>query len=418
MRPLFENDTIQTIEIVIAETGSVVLAGHDDATSESEDDADKADSSSDKSESPTNHKQEVAAVQCIQSIKAQLTRRSEDDFKKSRGSEDPPTAVTISLTSIPNDRLGYHTLFQQWLSELLALARDKGRLAFELPETMDGMQCSLSFEAAYKVFPFRADSLAAAGLMTDLQLLSQSTFEVLQLVPLSCIDASLIFGVPITVCAKLENGLVQYKEMKALVSCLFQYLSEKEVVLLLRSTDAHATEPLNFGDPLYHANGQTFLLMAEELPCQNLMASSQSQPDVDGASQTKCSGTGPSTGMLVRVASAEQLIDSGSSKVLGEDGDIESMKELSEYVENSLDFLDNSALNPLIIAAVKTSQYESVLETIPTKESDFGADTPWTDNDGVGARVRTSGSDGEESLANKSEDEDSMGDLWTAFSYA
>jgi hypothetical protein len=122
--------------------------------------------------------------------------------------------------------------------------------------------------------------------------------------------------------------------------------------------------------------------------------------------------------MLVRVASAEQLVDSGSNKVLGADGDVEAMKEISEYVENSLDFLDSSALNPLLIAAMKASQYESVLETVSTEESDFGADTPWTDNDGVGSRVRANGSDGEESLANKSEDDDSMGDVWNAFSYA
>ena len=417
MRPLFEKNALRSVVIVIAQTGSVVLAGQLDIASQSEGDADNPELSSDKSELSPIHKQELAAVQCIQSIKSQLTRRSEDDFKKSRGSEDPLTVVTISLASIPNDHVGYHTLFQQWLSELLALARDKGRLAFEFPETIDGMQCSLSFEAAYKVFPFRADSIAAAGLMTDLQLLSQSTFEVLQLVPLSCIDASLIFGVPITVCAKLENDLVQYKEMKALVSCLFQYLIEKEVALLLRSADTSVTAPMDFGEPLYHVHGQTFLLMAEELPCRNLLAPSQSQPDGEGASQAKASGTRPSTGMLVRFASAEQLLDSGSSKVLGEDGDVESRKELSEYVENALDFLDSSALNPLIIAAMKASQYESVLETVPMEESGFVAETPWTDNDGVGARVRANSSDGLESLTNKSEDDGSMGDIWNAFSY-
>jgi hypothetical protein len=411
MRPLFEYKALRSIEIVVAETGSVILAGNDEtAQADTENpDTEMPDASSDKSDSPP--KQEIAALQCIQSIRTQFTKRAEADYKKSRGSEDPPTAVEISLSSISNNRLGYHTLFQQRLSELLALARDKGRLAFELPETMYGMQCSLSFEATYKVFPFRADSIAAAGLMADLQRLTKSKFEVLQLVPLSCIDASLIFGVPITVCAKLENDLAQYKEMKALVGCLFQYLSEKEVALVLRSSDASATESLDLGEPLYHAHAQIFLLMAEELPCQNLMAPSQSQPN---ACQMQGAGTGPSTGMLARFASAEQLVDSGSSKVIGADGDVESMKELTEYVENSLDFLDSSALNPLLIDATKTSHYESASETAPAEESDSGADTPWTDTDGVGARLLTNGSDAEQSLVDISDDDD---DAWNGFVY-
>jgi hypothetical protein len=417
MRPFFERNAIRSIEIVVAETGSVVLAGNDEtAQDEMENldtenpDTEMPDASSDKCDAPP--KQEIAALHCIQSIKTQFTKRSEADYKKTRGSEDPPTAVEISLASIPNNRLGYHTLLQKRLSEVLALARKKGWLAFELPETMDGMQCSLSFEATYKVFPFRADSIAAAGLMADLQHLTQAKFEVMQLVPLSCIDASLIFGVPITVCAKLENDLAQYKEMKALIGCLFQYLSVKEVALVLRSKDVRASESLDLCEALYHAHGQVFLLMAEELPCQNLMAPSQSQPSI---SQTKGASTGPSTGMLARFASAEQLVDSGSSKVIGADGDIESMKELTEYVENSLDFLDSSALNPLLIDVTNTVQHDSASDTVLTDESDSGADTPWTDHDGVGARLRSNGSDAEHTLDDFSDDDD---DVWNGFVYS
>jgi hypothetical protein len=72
------------------------------------------------------------------------------------------------------------------------------------------------------------------------------------------------------------------------------------------------------------------------------------------------------------------------------------MKDLTEYVKNSLDVLDTSALNPLLTNAKKASQHESVSKTAPTGESDSGADTPWMDNDGVGARLRTNGSDAEQ----------------------
>ena len=119
-------------------------------------------------------------------------------------------------------------------------------------------------------------------------------------------------------------------------------------------------------------------------------------------------------GMLARFPSAEQLVDSGGSQVIGADGDLESMKELTEYVENSLDFLDSSPLNPLLIDAREMSQHDSTSETVLTEESDSVADTPWTDHDGVGARLRSNGRDVEQTLDDISDDDD---DAWNRFVY-
>ena len=99
-----------------------------------------------------NH-HKVAAEQCIQSIHAGLSTRAEADYKKTRSAQDPPTSVIINFSTLANNRLGFHTLQQKWLNELLALSRDKGVVSFELPENLDGMQVALSFEATYRVFP-------------------------------------------------------------------------------------------------------------------------------------------------------------------------------------------------------------------------------------------------------------------------
>ena len=283
--PLFRRNAIRSIEFIVAQTGCVAVARKIEVTGESDDDKNDADALQKEKSSPNTNEQVIAAVQCIRAINTQLTKRAEADYKKSRGSEDPPSPVVINFSLITNDRMGYHPVVQKWFRDLLALDQGKGRITLDLPETIDGMQCALSFEATYKVFPFRADSAAAAGLMTDLQLLARSGFEVLQLVPLSCVDASLISGVPIAVCARLENDLAKYNEMKALVSCLLKYLSDKEVALFLRSTDIIDAASRPIGDPLYHMNGQTFLLMAEELPGGDLMTRSQSQQESTGISQ-------------------------------------------------------------------------------------------------------------------------------------
>jgi hypothetical protein len=63
-------------------------------------------------------------------------------------------------------------LIQKWLKQPLALARDKGTVSFELPENLDGMQCALSLQVTYKVFPYPAHSLLACLVMADLALLT------------------------------------------------------------------------------------------------------------------------------------------------------------------------------------------------------------------------------------------------------
>lgn len=411
-RPLFECNAIRSIEIVVAETGSVVLfnAVVKDKDKDKDGCADDGEHKEEEKEEDgttlPNHK--VASTQCIQSIKAGLSTRAEADYKKTRSSEDPPTSVVVNFSTIPNERLGYHIMEQKWLNELLALSRDKGIVSFELPENLDGMQCALSFEATYRVFPFRADSIAATGMMADLQLLTQTKFEVLQLMPLSVVDAKLIFGQPIEVCPKLESDLAQYKEMKILCGSVLRYLSENEVALLLRGTDIGNVESLELGNRLYHTDAQTYLLMAEDLPSlsRNMASQSQSEPNANRNLLA--------TGTLVRYAIAEQLLDSDCKTPFSLEGNADAMKELTEVAEGSLDSLERLDSNCVLDFALrreKESPSESRLPNDATAGGDASVseDDPWTDHNGVGAVAQAKG---------KSPDDASdSSDSWSDFRY-
>jgi hypothetical protein len=160
------------------------------------------------------------------------------------------------------------------------------RICFDLPETLDGTQCSVSLDVMYKTMPFRLDSNVAKGLTRDLKLLSESKLEVLQLVPISLVDSSLIHGVVMGVRAGLETDLDRHNETALLVRSLFRHLSSKACALLLRSEGPSNIE----SDGLFHCNGQSFLLIAEELPAPL---------------KTKAA---PNSGVLYRyAASADQL---------------------------------------------------------------------------------------------------------------
>ena len=65
------------------------------------------------------------------------------------------------------------------------------------------------------------------------QSLLQARVNVIQTIPLSSVDSLLIFGVPMSAQASLENDLCRYNEMKMLVCQLWKYLSRNDVALVL-----------------------------------------------------------------------------------------------------------------------------------------------------------------------------------------
>lgn len=340
VRPLFRDDLLRSIDIVVAETGAVELTlqkmDQDNGNDEDEEESVHSTKNADL-------QRKTRIAQCLHNIQTDITARAETDYNEMRGYDDPTHPVELRLSSMENADISYKRLARKWTRDIMSPPSATSPLSFSLPETIDGMQCTFSLDVSYKIMPYRVDSTAAAGMLADLQLLVDSDIGVLQLVPLSCIDASLMFGVPMSVRAAAESELEQYKEMKSLLGFLLRYLSDNELGLILRSTGGGSGILTQFGAPLHHMDGQLLLLLAEELPGRDLMSAGQSQ---EFALQSKPI---PSAGVLFRYANADQLLNAGSSEAFSVDGDSESLKQLAECVETSLDDMKCDSINPLMI---------------------------------------------------------------------
>jgi hypothetical protein len=403
--PAFQDNILGSIEIVVVVTGSIEAVN----LTKDEKDVTKADSSSDEDDVSSSPKlqQSTKLMESIRCIKAQISKRADADLKKKLGYDESTSPTQVNIVSIDCNTVGFKSLASKWLRQVMRPEAGRvGKVAFDLPETVDGMQCSVSLDASYKIMPYRADSLAAAGMLADIQLLGESTFQVLQLIPISCVDASLLFGVPMEVRAELAGDLSQYKEMKSLVSLLLRYLCEKEAGLLLRSSSKGRRISKKFGPALYHVDRQIFLLMAEELPGRDLAGpgASQSMSQSDGALS---SGKPiPSSGVLFRYANSEQMLDPGSNEAYAVDptDDPETIKQLTECIENSLDFVENNSINPLLVEKAVSEndledwsdkKYQSTAALKEDAEKEILSDTSdedeadvWAKETGVGTSIK------------------------------
>jgi hypothetical protein len=144
---------------------------------------------------------EIGIMRCIHSIQLAFAGRYEE-YSKSSNSETTGPPIDIGLSSIDSSPVGYHFLARQWARQSVLAHAARKRLQFNLPETLEGTQCAISFDMSYEVLPFPVNGPRATSILNDLDVLSNSSVEVVQTVPLSSIDASLLFGLPITV----KNG--------------------------------------------------------------------------------------------------------------------------------------------------------------------------------------------------------------------
>ena len=374
LKPKFQNGKLGNLQIVMISTGTVVLAVDSEVF-----ETDKDEHLTFESSNPTeNSPQEAAAsnvvalaskraihlARCTGIIRTHIEALGDADFKANRSyllfDSKPIPAVNMTLSSIDNNSVGFKSLLRKWSRDKVPGYR---RICFDLPETLDGTQCSVSLDVMYKTMPFRLDSNVAKGLIGDLKLLSESRLEVLQLVPISLVDSSLIHGVAMGVRAGLETDLDRHNETALLVRSLLQHLSLKDCALLLRSEGPSNIEP----DGLFHCNGQSFLLMAEELPAPL---------------KTKAASN---SGVLYRYASADQLLQEAIPTDIISDLQDDMAHQYSEFVENSLDCLECCGINPLHLEAKRPRSIanKSMTETALTTSVD---DVNWTDAAGVGSR--------------------------------
>lgn len=271
-----------------------------------------------------------------------MEAKAEADFKANRSliQFDPKFAegyscVKISL-SVIDSATGYSSLCQEWsrdkMREIATMQRvpSSPTISFRLPETADFDAYELSFSSYYKTMPFRLDSPQAKQLSVDLELLgNRSKLNVVQLVPISSIDASLIYGIPIGLKASLEDNEDEHHEKSLLIQSLFKTLAIKDSAILIRS----------IGDPgielkgLFHSSEeiQYFLFLPEFF-------------------LSKEGPVSPKSGVMYRMVSADHIMEETTANdLLGASLPTEASmvdNPFSGYVESSLDSLPCSPWNP------------------------------------------------------------------------
>ena len=302
--------------------------------------------------------QRIRVAECVRAIRHRMSVLSGADYKRRNTSEDGSNCcvpVDVSLEVIVCHPVSFHSLLRRWIRCVVSPPSEGGqRLRFDLPETLDGTQCSISLDLSPTVLPYRLDSYAAAGLAADVRWLTFRPVEVVRIIPVPSVDASLIFGIPMSVRAAVESDLVQYKEMRLLVRQLWRYLGSSDLALLLRCCTA---PQLSGGGGRcmggyfdYHAEGQYCILMTEET-LENEEGSSLSNLIPKKGRR----GHAPGNGILYRYAMSDQLLrdcdEGGEEEADGSDPDIaETGRQYFEYIEQSLECLDRSSgINPALV---------------------------------------------------------------------
>lgn len=339
---LFDERLVSDVQIVVGQSDKLALMtwpseadGIGPPTAKNERDAENAmdvdqgdvlDSSRNSSRRLA-HK--IAVAKCVRSIQIELeTRRRAHEEKTLQSANGNDSAISLTFSVIDHSPVGYKYLSRAWVRDLIIGRPFKCRLQVDLPELLDGSQCSISLEATYKMLPCPIDSAQSKLFWNDLQLLEQSKLKVVQVVPLASVDACLLFGLPISVRTGLETNLFQFQEMEILTRSVFRLLQQREVALLIQVSSCAAPANQDCGASyIFHKQEQTFLLMAQELPKTHTMP--------------------PDSGLLYRYAHANDLWEEFTQIQPLPLLDPEMKQQYGAYVESALDLLENKAVNPL-----------------------------------------------------------------------
>jgi hypothetical protein len=310
MKTLSQTDRISIIRLIVVETHMLAIGIDQSPTAESGRDAYKK-----------------ARTECISAIKGVM------DEIEINGSPTSSTGqlVQYSLSLMDGSISSYKALSCKIFRENLGVHNLRRQIGFDLPETPDGTQCRMYFDIFFQIFPYKLGSQEAKTLVEDLHRLSHSTLEIIQLVPVSCVDASLLYGVPFSVNPVLEQNFDRNEETECLTTVFFRYLQERDLSILFRASPSTG-QPAGIDRP---NDVQNFLLMPQEFP--------------------EAMNTPPRSGLLFHYAEANQLISEAVQMNLNRNLDTDMGIQYTEYIESAMSTLDCKPFNPLISEIEKVS---------------------------------------------------------------
>lgn len=243
------------------------------------------------------------AMRMIQSHISTLMQKESNKSQQDRSL----CPMDVTFDAMPMHPSTSTSIVRDWVKDIVCSPSCSAKISFDLPETLDGLSCSVNLSVSCSVMPYSLQSQACSVLIEDVKQLNSFEFEIVQLVPLAEVDLSLMFGVPLITKAALEDDLVLFREMQKLTKEMFRYLHEQDVAIVLRTRS----------DDIDQGPEKVFLLMA------------QSSADV------------ANNGLLYQYASGrDQILEMacGKEEVLDENS-----QDHADLVSSSFDLLDCTA---------------------------------------------------------------------------
>jgi hypothetical protein len=366
IEPYFSTNNLQTIRIAVVTEKSVPK----DISNYGKIPCYNGNDVGGRNETSQIHRPQIAKL--MKKLQRKVDEKGEETFKQNRSQIqfDSKLVPRIDIRIVLVDsRNGFHQLLQAVSKDTItSFPQGWSRtLHLALPETADFDSCIVAMQASYKIMPFRLDSMLAMKLYYDLELISHSELNVLQLIPTESIDASLLYGVPIFLRSSLAKTTDQHRENLLILQAMIKTLAKKDCALLLSSAFLATDQADATSNNLFQKReNQLFLLM----------------PEVLG------SKVGPPTcnGVLFRIARADHMLD--EETVDGANQGIHSFDmregETSEYdecVEMSLESLPCSPLNPLYINESETSTRLHSFSSLENKKVTWEEDQKQTNHE-------------------------------------
>ena len=253
--------------------------------------------------------------------------------------------INIILNLVQNHHIKLTNILRKWIRQALP----NTNITLPLPEILqDDSQCTLILTMEYAVLPSSIRSVHTWNMIQHSKKMEQSDWEVMNVISMENVNASLIFGVSMYVKAGIMgegdgSDFEEYKEMQLLAEQLWKYMSKKDVALLLRS---HHENYFKHGE-----NDDYYILMVETAVESAKLNDKNFKIELGGSRKIV------SQGVLFRYAVDSQLVwdnrYDGEYDSINNHADDNLVEETTaqyyDFIENSLDLLEGGDFNPLTI---------------------------------------------------------------------
>ena len=237
---LFHDDQISQIEIICVQTGSLIIQSDDTANQEPSQQVNDEKMAEDQGDDKDDSSRASAS-------KATACREALQRTMEELAYPETGTPLNISMRCMDDSVLAFQHLTREWVRETIGPNR---KVVLELPETADGTQCSIVFDACFRTFPYSIGSVEAEALLRELDRVAASKLTVERTISFAALDAALLYGVPIRFETHLDNDVDRFRENQTLVRLLLQMLHDRGQTLLVRAS-FDADRDTTSEDPLY-----------------------------------------------------------------------------------------------------------------------------------------------------------------------